>query len=53
MILGHIIFSKKIKDDWFYPLKNIDDAIIDLKNAFENGLLPNSLRMQNILILKQ
>ena len=38
------ISSKKIKDELgFTPLKNIDDAILDLKNAFENGLLPNSL----------
>lgn len=43
-IRSYHISSKKIKDELgFTPLKNIDDAIIDLKNAFENGLLPNSL----------
>ena len=38
------ISSKKIKDELgFYPKKNIEHAIKDLKEAFEKGLLTNSL----------
>ena len=38
------ISSKKIKDEiGFYPKKNIEDAIHDLKTAFEKKLIINSL----------
>ena len=38
------ISSKKIKDEiGFYPKKNIEDAIHDLKEAFEKKLIINSL----------
>ena len=43
--------SSKIKDVLkFSPKYTIKNAIEDLKNAFENKLLPNSLEDENILI---
>lgn len=51
------ISSKKIKDELgFVPKKNIDDAINDLKKAFEKKLLPNSLKDEryfNIEMMKK
>tara|TARA_Y200000002_G_scaffold379473_1_gene388805 strand:- start:87 stop:1076 length:990 start_codon:yes stop_codon:yes gene_type:complete len=39
------ISSQKIKDELgFAPKKNINDAILDLKKAFNAGLLPDSLK---------
>ena len=52
-IRSYHISSKKIKDELgFTPLKNIDDAIIDFKNALRMDCFPIHW-MQNILILKQ
>lgn len=49
-IRSYHISSKKIKDELgFVPSKNIDDAILDLKNAFKKGLLPNSLKDEKYL----
>ena len=51
------ISSKRIKDELgFVPKKNIDDAINDLKKAFEKKLLPNSLKDEryfNIEMMKK
>ena len=51
MIFAPTIYhQKKIKDELgFVPSKNIDDAILDLKNAFKKGLLPNSLKDEKYL----
>ncbi len=53
---SYSISSNKIKDILgFYPKKTIKDAIRDLKNAFEKGLLedPNDSKYSNIKKMKE
>ena len=48
------ISSEKIKKVLgFEPKFNIEDAIVDLKNAFEQGLLPNSLNDEKYFNIKR
>ena len=48
------ISSEKIKNDLGFIAKHtIKDAIIDLKKAFDNNLLPNSLKDENYFNIKK
>ncbi|RMG83583.1 MAG: NAD(P)-dependent oxidoreductase [Bacteroidetes bacterium] len=48
------ISSEKIKRELgFMPKRNIEDAVKDLKNAFEKGLIPNSLTDEKYFNVKQ
>ena len=48
------ISSKKIKDVLgFVTEKTIEDAVVDLKNAFDKKLLPNSLEDEKYFNIKR
>ena len=53
-IRSYHISSEKIKNELgFKPKHTIKDAIIDLKKALENGLLPNSLDDEKYFNIKR
>jgi len=48
------VSSKKIQDVLgFKPLKTVKDAVIDLRNAFQSGLLPNSFKDEKYFNIKR
>jgi nucleoside-diphosphate-sugar epimerase len=47
------ISSQKIQTELgFKPKKSIEDAVVDLNNAFKDGLLPNSMTNENYFNIK-